>query len=211
MDLNDIIKKAKEILEKEDRKDASFRCLILYNQIGDLGKFITHDPNENPNSRAYGSKTEEQTNYGEAFMHLVMTSLARGIDLEKGIESAIKKLEEQDWKRRKSENRRIIGLTDWKGEVEGISYVVSQEYPIEKFENGILVLKHAHQDIINYFNKATGIVTDEGGLTCHLAVIMKDYNNQIPYIVGTGNATKLIKHCQKIKIKGNGKKGEVYV
>ena len=46
--------------------------------------------------------------------------------------------------------------------------------------------------------KAAAIITDEGGSTCHAAIVSRELG--IPCIVGTGDATKLIKDGQLITV-----------
>ena len=38
--------------------------------------------------------------------------------------------------------------------------------------------------------KAGGFITDEGGITCHAAILSREFN--VPCIVGTVNATRKI-------------------
>ena len=49
------------------------------------------------------------------------------------------------------------------------------------------------------FDKINGIITDEGGITCHAAIVSREL--KIPCIVGTKNATKVIKDGDIIEIK----------
>ncbi len=54
----------------------------------------------------------------------------------------------------------------------------------------ILVTKMTNPDWVPYMRVAGAIVTDEGGMTCHAAIVSRELG--IPCIVGTGNATKLL-------------------
>jgi pyruvate,water dikinase len=57
--------------------------------------------------------------------------------------------------------------------------------------------------------KASAIVTNSGGRTCHAAIIAREMG--IPAIVGCGNATKLIKTGQEITVScAEGETGKVY-
>ena len=49
--------------------------------------------------------------------------------------------------------------------------------------------------------KASAIVTDEGGMASHSAIVSRELG--IPCIIGTGLATKLIKTGQKLKVNAN--------
>lgn len=46
-------------------------------------------------------------------------------------------------------------------------------------------------DMVPAMRKAAGVVTDEGGRTCHAAIVSREL--QIPCIVGSKNATKVLK------------------
>lgn len=62
----------------------------------------------------------------------------------------------------------------------------------EDFNKGdILVTKMTNPDWVPYMRMASAIVTDDGGMTCHAAIVSRELG--IPCIVGTGNATKLMK------------------
>jgi len=176
--------------------------------MGALAKRISHDPAINPDARPYGSPEEETIAFGEALTHLYMTAFARGIDPDKGLELALNRIK-TDWRKQQGVEGKVIGSTDWRGQTQGKAYVVSPRRRLNKFKSGILVLSHAEADIIEYFENAYGIVTDHGGKTSHLAVHARQQG--VPYIVGTEHATELIQHGSTVTMKGDGKKGEVYV
>jgi pyruvate,water dikinase len=46
--------------------------------------------------------------------------------------------------------------------------------------------------------KAAGFITDEGGMTCHAAIVAREL--QIPCIVGTQFATKVLKDGDRVEI-----------
>jgi pyruvate,water dikinase len=54
--------------------------------------------------------------------------------------------------------------------------------------------------------RANGIITDEGGVTCHAAIVSRELG--IPCVVGTGDATKVLKENSVVTLDGN--KGLVY-
>lgn len=53
-------------------------------------------------------------------------------------------------------------------------------------------------DYISAMEKAAGFITDEGGITCHAAIISREFD--VPCIVGTVNATKRLKDGQEIEM-----------
>jgi pyruvate,water dikinase len=48
---------------------------------------------------------------------------------------------------------------------------------------------------------ASAIVTDEGGLTCHAAIVSREL--RIPCVVGTGYASRILKDGDKIAVDAN--------
>jgi pyruvate,water dikinase len=49
--------------------------------------------------------------------------------------------------------------------------------------------------------KAAAIVTDVGGITSHAAIVSREL--QIPCVIGTGNATKIIKDGDRVEVDAN--------
>ncbi len=78
---------------------------------------------------------------------------------------------------------------------------------IDKVEEGdVLVTTMTTPDMVPAMRKASAIVTDEGGLTCHAAIVSRELG--IPAVVGTGNATKVLKEGMTVTV--DGEKGVVY-
>lgn len=62
----------------------------------------------------------------------------------------------------------------------------------------ILVTGMTHPNIIEACERASAIVTDEGGLTCHAAIVARELN--IPCIVSTERATRVLRTGDMIKL-----------
>ncbi len=62
-------------------------------------------------------------------------------------------------------------------------------------------------DYVSAMEKAAGFITDEGGITCHAAILSREFN--VPCIVGTINATKEIKSGQLVEL--DAYSGKVYI
>ncbi|MDU5185220.1 phosphoenolpyruvate synthase [Peptoniphilus genitalis] len=58
-------------------------------------------------------------------------------------------------------------------------------------EGDVLVTAMTNPDMVPAMRKCAGVVTDEGGRTCHAAIVSREL--QIPCIVGAKNATKSLK------------------
>lgn len=69
----------------------------------------------------------------------------------------------------------------------------------DKFEEGnILVTTMTRPDFLPFARKAKAIITDEGGLTCHAAIISRELGK--PCIIGTKVATRTLKSGNRVKM-----------
>ena len=73
-------------------------------------------------------------------------------------------------------------------------------------EGDILVTKMTNPDMVPAMRKVAAIITDEGGLTCHAAIVSRELGT--PAIVGTKTATKVLTNGQLITV--DGEKGLIY-
>jgi pyruvate,water dikinase len=81
---------------------------------------------------------------------------------------------------------------------------------IDQFEDGaILVTGMTDPDWVPIMQRAGGIITDHGGRTCHAAIVSRELG--VPAIVGTGEATHVLKDGQEITLScAEGDQGYVY-
>ncbi|MDP3988335.1 MAG: phosphoenolpyruvate synthase, partial [Candidatus Levybacteria bacterium] len=70
----------------------------------------------------------------------------------------------------------------------------------------VLVAEQTNPDFVPAMRKASAIVTDSGGRTSHAAIVSRELG--IPAVVGTKNATKILKTGVVITV--NGKTGDIY-
>lgn len=90
------------------------------------------------------------------------------------------------------------------GMATGKAKIIMSIKEFEKVNQGdILIAPMTTPDYVPIMKKVSGIVTDEGGVTCHAAIVSREFN--IPCIVGTGNATKVFQDGDLIKV--NAKTG----
>jgi len=73
-------------------------------------------------------------------------------------------------------------------------------------EGDILVAKMTNPDMVPAMRKVAAIVTDEGGMTCHAAIVSRELGT--PAAVGTKRATEILKAGQIVTV--DGEKGMVY-
>ncbi len=88
-----------------------------------------------------------------------------------------------------------------------VKVVHTVEEAAKKMEKGdILVTKMTDPDWVPYMKIAGAIVTDEGGMTAHAAIVSRELG--IPAVVGTGNATEILKTGMLVTV--DGTQGAVY-
>lgn len=93
---------------------------------------------------------------------------------------------------------------------QGQARVILDVHQIGMFQSGeVLVTNRTDPDWEPIMKKASAIVTNSGGRTCHAAIIAREMG--IPAIVGCGNATTVLKTGQEITIScAEGETGKVY-
>ncbi len=93
------------------------------------------------------------------------------------------------------------------GIASGVARILHGSAEMEKLKPGeILVTSMTTPDMVPAMSRAAGIVTDEGGMTCHAAIVSRELG--VPCIVGTREATKLVADGGDITV--DGKTGSVY-
>jgi phosphohistidine swiveling domain-containing protein len=101
-------------------------------------------------------------------------------------------------------NRQIIGKTACKGKVRGFVRILRSNVKdlgeeMNKMNKGeILVATQTKPQYMPAIAKASAIVTNEGGICSHAAVVARELN--IPTIIGTGNATDLLKEGDLVEV-----------
>jgi len=108
-----------------------------------------------------------------------------------------------------TEERIIVtkGLGASPGMASGTVKIISSTDELDKIEEGdILVTVMTTPDMVPAMKRANGIITNEGGITCHAAIVSRELG--IPCVVGTGDATKVLEENKIVTLDGN--KGTVY-
>ncbi len=102
----------------------------------------------------------------------------------------------------------IEGSSACKGVVSGVVRRVLVNTQINMIQSGdILVTEMTTPEFVPAMKKAAAIVTDEGGITCHAAIVSREL--QKPCIVGTKIATQVLKDGDIVEV--NADKGVVRV
>ncbi|WP_254763269.1 phosphoenolpyruvate synthase [Natrinema marinum] len=100
----------------------------------------------------------------------------------------------------------VDGLGSSPGTVSGPARIVTKLDDLAKVGEGdIIVTEMTMPDMVPAMKRASGIITDEGGMTSHAAIVSRELG--VPAIVGTTNATTVLEDGQVVTL--DGEKGSV--
>ncbi|MBU3907151.1 MAG: phosphoenolpyruvate synthase, partial [Nanoarchaeota archaeon] len=101
----------------------------------------------------------------------------------------------------------LNGIAASSGIASGKVKIIENLNELEKINKGdILVTEMTNPDMVVTMQKSAAIVTNEGGLTSHAAIVSREMG--IPCVVGTDNATTKLKEGEIITV--DGFTGKVY-
>lgn len=93
----------------------------------------------------------------------------------------------------------IKGSIACKGRIKGIVKIVNSTLDMKKVEKGdIIVSRSTNPTLMPVLKTALGIITDEGGISCHAAIISREL--KIPCIIGTKIATRILKDGMRVEM-----------
>lgn len=102
----------------------------------------------------------------------------------------------------KNENKEITaikGTTANPGFVRAIAKVITNVNEFHKLNKGeILIANSTTPNYMPIMGKASAFITDEGGITCHAAIVSREMNK--PCIIGLKNATKIFRDGDLIEV-----------
>lgn len=85
----------------------------------------------------------------------------------------------------------IKGQVANKGIVRGLAKIIFNPNKNHSFmEGNILITSMTRPEFVPVMKKASAIITNEGGITCHAAIMSRELN--IPCVIGTKNATEIL-------------------
>ncbi len=100
----------------------------------------------------------------------------------------------------------LSGLGASPGTVGGVVRIVEKLDQLDQVEQGdILVTEMTTPDMVPAMRRAGAIITDEGGMTSHAAIVSRELG--VPAIVGTTTATTALEDGMEVTVDGN--KGKV--
>ncbi|MBI4453273.1 hypothetical protein HY636_01390 [Candidatus Woesearchaeota archaeon] len=93
----------------------------------------------------------------------------------------------------------IKGIVAFKGKVIGKCRIIHDPFKKHDFDEGdILITGMTRPEFTPFMKKAGAIVTDAGGLLCHVAITAREM--KIPCIVGTEKATRIFKEGDIVEV-----------
>jgi len=96
----------------------------------------------------------------------------------------------------------VSGLGSAPGTASGTVRTVKKLDQLDKVGEGdIIVTEMTTPDMVPAMKRAAGIVTDEGGMTSHAAIISRELG--VPAVVGTDSATATLADDQRVTIDGD--------
>ena len=125
----------------------------------------------------------------------------RGFDIISGklFNQIVKRLAS---KRQAITTREINGLSGSAGKVMGKVKICFNLKDMHKIKEGdILVTSMTRPEYMPAIKKAAGVITDEGGITCHAAIISRELGK--PCVIGTKVATQSLKDGDMVELNGN--------
>ncbi|MBC8233038.1 hypothetical protein H8E77_26130 [bacterium] len=132
-----------------------------------------------------------------AYMHQESKELRRVLELSRYVASD--KVTDSS---EHSDDILLRGIAASPGIVTGKAAIIRKNSDYKRLPNkSIVVTQMTRPDMILDTDKMLGIVTDLGGSLCHAAIIAREM--QIPCVVGTQNATEIIRNKSLISVDGN--------
>ena len=96
----------------------------------------------------------------------------------------------------------VDGLGASPGVVSGAVRLVHKLDHLDQVKEGdVMITEMTMPDMVPAMKRAAGIVTDEGGMTSHAAIISRELG--VPAVVGTGNGTRVLEDGQEVTLDGD--------
>lgn len=179
----------------------------LYDTLPHSLKYLVHNSQERENLLWYDPVSLEQYFQGKSLTprELRRRQGAYVLDIHHGqlrVETgarAKRRITQEFSERAPTKTTTLSGTTAEPGFVQGrVRIVVTQEQQKAMRKGEVLVSTMTTPSLMAAVRKAGAIVTDEGGLTAHAAIVARELN--VPCIVGTKIATKVFKDGDRVEV-----------
>ncbi|MFA5107051.1 MAG: PEP-utilizing enzyme [Patescibacteria group bacterium] len=96
----------------------------------------------------------------------------------------------------------ISGQCAFGGKASGHARIILHPRDLRSIKNGeILISPMTDPRYLGAIKKSAAIVTDEGGITCHAAIVSREL--RVPCVIGTKVATQVLQNGDRIKVDAN--------
>ncbi|MCX6806716.1 MAG: PEP-utilizing enzyme [Candidatus Berkelbacteria bacterium] len=113
-----------------------------------------------------------------------------------------KKFADREFKQNYEQIDSIEGMSASKGKAKGKVKIIFGESQFSKMKKGDILVTHMTSPrYMSAIARCSAIITDEGGLTCHAAIISREMKK--PCIIGTKIATKILKDNDLVQVNAN--------
>ena len=100
---------------------------------------------------------------------------------------------------KKETTNEIKGMCASPGKAVGTVKIIKKTHDMANMKQGdVLVASMTRPEMVPALKKAAAIVTDEGGITSHAAIVSREMG--IPCIIGTKNATQVLKDGNRVEV-----------
>lgn len=166
----------------------------IYPNLGELVYSISI--NDFKNSRVKAEKVEKMYNSTLILVEDELVSEADFEDLKKKYNFELEDLNALP------NEKHLQGQAAYTGNVRGIVRLIFKRNEMNKIKKGeILVTGMTTPEFLPAMKQAAAFITDEGGLTCHAAIIARELKK--PCIIGTKNSTKILKDGDLVEVDAN--------
>ncbi len=101
----------------------------------------------------------------------------------------------------KHDIKEIRGEIAARGTVSGMVKIIFTSKDLHKISEGdVLVSPMTRPEFLSAMNRSVAFITDEGGITCHAAIIARELKK--PCIIGTKIATQVLKDGDMVEVDG---------
>lgn len=102
----------------------------------------------------------------------------------------------------KSTPNELRGSTAYGGRIKGLVSIIESENDFCKMKQGdVLVASMTVPKFLSVMKKASAMITDEGGLLCHAAIVAREL--KIPTVIGTKRATSILTDGDLVEVDAN--------
>jgi len=99
----------------------------------------------------------------------------------------------------KETEQEIKGMCASQGKAQGVVKIIQKVHDlVNVYQGDVLVTSMTRPEMVVAMEKAAAIITDEGGITSHAAIVSRELG--VPCIIGTKNATALLKNGDLVEV-----------